>query len=212
MVRLLLPPIGEKAVGGKEVLNMVPRILTVTYLLASLGSILIGPKESVIALGLIAALVTLPIFIAVFLRQILLMAAIAVLVTVLSTLVPPLGFLIAAWALVSLVMKFLRLARNLPPIVAGCGFYLLLFFLPVLLHWSDRAGPILKISMMILLPVAAMFLFHGVLTLLTRLGYRPALAASIMMGFPVYLTLFAFTFLLPSFGDVELGGDDGIGL
>ena len=188
---------------------MVIRILTAAYLLASFGSIFIGSRGSVIALGLFAALVTLPIFLAMFVRQILLIGIITVLVTGLTILIPPLGFLVAAWAVVSLVMKFARLARNLPPIVAGFGLYGVLLLLPALLHPIHGAGLTLEIPVMILLPVGATLLFHGILILLTHIGYRPTVAASVMLGFPVYLTLFVLTFFLPGFGDVDLGGGDG---
>lgn len=190
---------------------MVIRILTAAYLLASFGSIFIGSKGSVIALGLFAALVTLPIFVTMFLRQILLVGIITALITGLTILIPPLGFLVAAWAVVSLVLKFARLARNLPPIVAGFGLYGLLLLLPTLLRFMNGAGLILEIPLMILLPVGATLMFHGILTMLTHIGYRPTVAASVMLGFPVYLTLFVLTFLLPGFGDVDLDGGDGGG-
>jgi hypothetical protein len=190
---------------------MVVRILTISYPLAWLICAVWGPTEGVVALALVAALVALPFFLTLFLRQILIAGAITLIVAVVSILCPPLAFLAAAWAVINLCLKFMRFARNLIPIAAGFGMYALLLAVPGMLTlWSSGKAanlPLATVAFTILLAGGGAALFLGLLRLMERLGYKPTLAAAMMLGFPVYLILFALTFLLPGFGDIDAGGD-----
>jgi hypothetical protein len=181
-------------------------VLVVCYAIAWASCAFVGATHAPECLGLAAALLTFPFFLFNSLRFMLVGFLITTVLVSISFLFPPLAFLSGAWMVINMVLKLLRFARNLIPMAAGVGLYILLGAAPQILNSAfgnsgwPQSGWYQPVMVPVLFCIGAAIMTVALLPF-ERLGYRRNLAAAMMLGFPAYLVIFVLTSMTPGMSD-----------
>ena len=166
-----------------------------------------NPHVGLTTLCIISCVLTAPYFFVLIAGRYAGNAIIALALLVVGLLIPPLWPLVALWAFICLLSKWMLFVSNLPFILFGCALYVLTAYVPTaLLEAAAGAFGASGVGVFeALIGIAGMVVFLAGLGFIRALGSNPDRGAAFMLGFAAYLVLFALSFLLPG----DAGGGDG---